>query len=255
MKPRSFAILVSLLVAALDGTAHAQPAAAQENDPRVGAAQRACLAGDVTTGIHLLTELYAATNDARWLFNQGRCYEQNRQPGAAIERFRLFLREGGEADSQLRQQAAARIQALQPRPVEPPPGPLVLPTRAHQPEQASAGKGLRVASLVLGVLGVAAVTTGIVLSLRVNALAGEIERDGQGSALQDPRAASEPFTSGKRLSRLQWPAYLAGGALLAGATICFTLGTPRASEPPAPQLMVSARASGESTEAAVGLRF
>jgi hypothetical protein len=60
----------------------------------VAQAQRACLAGEVTTGIRLLAELYAATNDPRWLFNQGRCYEQNREPRAASERFREFLREG-----------------------------------------------------------------------------------------------------------------------------------------------------------------
>ena len=42
-------------------------------DPRVGEAKTACAAGDLQKGIRLLAELYTATNDPIWVFNQGRC--------------------------------------------------------------------------------------------------------------------------------------------------------------------------------------
>ena len=56
-------------------------AQAQETgqDPRVGEAKTACVAGDVPKGVRLLAELYTASGDPIWIFNQGRCYQQNDQ--------------------------------------------------------------------------------------------------------------------------------------------------------------------------------
>jgi hypothetical protein len=242
-------LLLALL--ARDRPARAQPPEQPENDPRVAEAQRACLSGDVTTGVRLLAELHAATNDPRWLFNQGRCYEQNRQPEAAIDRFRAFLREGGDADVELRQQATAHIQALRPAPVELPGLATAKTAASSSSTTAPPDKGLRLAAGVLGILGVAAVTTGVVLSVKVNALAAEIQRNGNAEALQEPMEASRPFTTGRSLARLQWPAYLAGAGLLAGAAICFVRGTAPTPNQPAPKLTVAATGLG----GAFGVRF
>jgi hypothetical protein len=57
-------------------------------------AQKACLAGDPAKGVEILAELYVDTNDITWIFNQGRCYEQNRRYEDAIGRFREFLVKG-----------------------------------------------------------------------------------------------------------------------------------------------------------------
>ena len=51
-------------------------------DPRVSEAKAACVAGDVQKGVRLLADLYMASSDPIWIFNQGRCYHQNARPVA-----------------------------------------------------------------------------------------------------------------------------------------------------------------------------
>jgi hypothetical protein len=91
----------------------------------------------------------------------------------------------------------------------------------------------------------------VALSVKVNALAAEIQRDGEAESLQDPMEASRRFSTGRRLASLQWPAYLAGAGLLVGAAICFVRGTAPALEQPAPKLTLTATGSG----GAIGLPF
>jgi hypothetical protein len=56
------------------------------------AAKKACAAGDFRKGVVILAELYVESNDTVYIFNQGRCYEQNHQWTSAIDRFREYLR-------------------------------------------------------------------------------------------------------------------------------------------------------------------
>ena len=89
-----------------------------EQDTRVEDAKLACAAADVTKGIRLLAELYTATRDPIWIFNQARCYQQNAQLDLALSRFKEYLRkcadlafrvgkaprvlnEGGESDDEV----------------------------------------------------------------------------------------------------------------------------------------------------------
>ena len=65
---------------------------AQAAGRTANAAKRACMNGDPTRGVQILTELYLATNDPTHIFNQGRCYEQNNRYEEAIGRFREYLR-------------------------------------------------------------------------------------------------------------------------------------------------------------------
>src|ERR1019366_6787895 len=69
-------------------------AQARDTDVTERAAKTACLAGDYAKGIAILSELYVSTNDASFLFNQGRCLEQNHRYEDAISRFREYLRVG-----------------------------------------------------------------------------------------------------------------------------------------------------------------
>ena len=59
---------------------------------RERAARKACLSGDYAKGVEILSDLFIDTNDPAYLFNQGRCFEQNSRYQDAIARFREYLR-------------------------------------------------------------------------------------------------------------------------------------------------------------------
>ncbi|HEX7508530.1 MAG TPA: hypothetical protein VF550_17280 [Polyangia bacterium] len=70
-------------------------AASKDNRKRV--AKTACLAGDYSKGVALLAELYVETNDPMFIFNQGRCFEQNGLYEDAVTRFREYQRKLADA--------------------------------------------------------------------------------------------------------------------------------------------------------------
>jgi hypothetical protein len=70
-------------------------AAADESTKR--AAKTACLAGDYAKGVALLAELYVDTSDPMYIFNQGRCFEQNGRYEDAVIRFREYQRKNADA--------------------------------------------------------------------------------------------------------------------------------------------------------------
>ena len=96
---RAFGLLVCCLL-----TGRFVQAQEPVSDPRVDEARTACMAGEVQKGIRLLAELYTASEDPIWIFNQGRCYQQNAQPTLALSRFKEFLRQskGGPGDEDVR---------------------------------------------------------------------------------------------------------------------------------------------------------
>ncbi len=73
-----------------------RPAHAQ-NDTRVADAKIACGSGDTQKGVRILAELFTETNDAIWIFNQGRCFQQNGQGQQAVNRFKEFRRKARDA--------------------------------------------------------------------------------------------------------------------------------------------------------------
>src|SRR5438045_2018932 len=85
------------------------PAAAQTADPREDQAKTACLGGRVQEGIDLLAQLYVATGDANYIYNQGRCLEQNGRPDEAIGRFQEYLRKGANLTAEDRADAERHI--------------------------------------------------------------------------------------------------------------------------------------------------
>ena len=50
------------------------------------AAKKACITGDYRKGIDILGDLFVETNDATYVFNQGRCFQQNHRWEEALDR-------------------------------------------------------------------------------------------------------------------------------------------------------------------------
>jgi len=86
MKPWKHLVSVTCLLLA------APAAQAKDTDTKERAAKTACLAGDYVKGVAILSELYVSTNDPVFIYNQGRCFEQNHRYEDAISRFREYLR-------------------------------------------------------------------------------------------------------------------------------------------------------------------
>jgi tetratricopeptide (TPR) repeat protein len=84
---KNLALLACLLLAA-------RSAQAREADAKERAAKTACLAGDYVKGVAILSELYVSTNAPVYIYNQGRCFEQNHRYEDAVSRFREYLQVG-----------------------------------------------------------------------------------------------------------------------------------------------------------------
>jgi hypothetical protein len=138
----SIAILVAGLLAGQQA-ATAKPRTAAREQARERQAKKACLSGDYVNGISILAALFVETEDPTFLYNQGRCYEQNVRYLEAAERFREYLRkaenlsagERAEADKHIAdcEAAAARTQPrmVADTPPVPPPAPPPAPSPAE----------------------------------------------------------------------------------------------------------------------------
>jgi hypothetical protein len=159
------------------------------------AAKKACLTGDPVRGVEILTDLFIDTNDATYVFNQGRCYEQSNRYEDALGRFREYLRKARNASDTERAEAEKHIadcQALleqkrgaggdskagEPATAPVPSAGPPVPPPATEPLVARpvvttgpAGFGLRTAGLVTSVLGVAALGGAIALNVKYNTMA------------------------------------------------------------------------------------
>jgi hypothetical protein len=234
-------------------------AAADSREDKERAAKKACLSGDYAKGVSLLTDLYVDTNDATYIFNQGRCYEQGNRCEEAIVSFREYLRKTKDAGrvsdgraeqhiaecEELLRKARAEMAAT---PVPPVPGGGATATgpepEARQAEvqaalpPASTGRGLRVAGAVTFGVGVAAIGAGVGFALAANKLADELE------------ASPSSYDRGKASTRssyitLSTVSYATGAACIAGGVVLYVLGwrQGRASSTTV-QPMVSARSAG-----------
>jgi hypothetical protein len=90
-------VFVVAAVALLAGqqSAAAKTRSAIKEQARERQAKKACLSGDYATGVSVLADLFLETEDPVYLYNQGRCYEQNVRYVEAAERFREYLRKAG----------------------------------------------------------------------------------------------------------------------------------------------------------------
>lgn len=67
-------------------------AQAESPDAKTRKARKACLSGDYMKGVSILSELFVDTQDSNYIYNQGRCFEQNLHYREAIGRFQEYLR-------------------------------------------------------------------------------------------------------------------------------------------------------------------
>jgi hypothetical protein len=127
-----------------------KPAFAASRQPRERAARKACLTGDPAKGVSILADLFLDTKDPTYIFNQGRCFEQNRKYEDAIARFEEYLvtanavlsredREAAEKHIATCREALARERGSSsattlPQSSTPPPPPARAPELAPTPE-------------------------------------------------------------------------------------------------------------------------
>jgi hypothetical protein len=264
---RGQALIACVLLAStclfISPSAQAASRQAQEREAR-----KACLSGDYPKGVTILSDLFVDTKDPTFIFNQGRCFEQNRRYDDAIGRFQEYLRAGTRlnnsdkasaekhiADCQdlLAKQTAQQVvptgappvqgPIVQQVPVAPPPG--TNPTAAAvvlqqtQPAQtATSGSGLRTAGIVTASAGGAALVAGVIFNLKVNSMASDMETTPGG------------YSSGKESDRktyqtLGWVSYGVGAACVATGAVLYVFGMKAGSSNSASIALVPAFARGQ----------
>jgi hypothetical protein len=77
-------IIVSFLLAST-------PVHSADHEVKDRTAKTACLAGEYVKGVTILSELFLETHEVNYIYNQGRCFEQNARYQEAIGRFREYL--------------------------------------------------------------------------------------------------------------------------------------------------------------------
>jgi hypothetical protein len=198
------------------------------------AAKKACLAGDTPAGVAILIDLYLDTNDTTYLFNQGRCLEQNRRYEDAIGRFREYLVKAKNLTPEEKADTDKHINDCESylhgsKPTESPKSTetsksVVAPPRVGQsppfqavvsyPATGAAGSGLRTAGLLVAGVGGAGLIAGLILNLKVNSMSSDLEGN-YGLAADATR---------KNYKTAGWIAYGAGSACLAGGAVLYYLG-------------------------------
>jgi tetratricopeptide (TPR) repeat protein len=217
---------------------------AQGRQAQERAARKACLNGDYTKGVAILSELFVDTKDPTYLFNQGRCFEQNHRYEDALSRFEEYLRAAqGKLDAadqaaaekhiadcrdRLPPDQSSKAQASAPQPFVPPP-----PTYAAPPEPTStsastsiaahpeaqpthSGAGLRVAGIVTASVGVAAAVAGVLLNLKVNSMVKDMD-----TTVGDYESRN---SDRKNYQTMAWIGYGAGAACVVTGAILYGFG-------------------------------
>jgi hypothetical protein len=205
--------VVLLLVALAPLSARAQPREGQPRDPRESEAETECLAGRVPRGIELLAQLYVATGDANYIYNQGRCFEQNGRPEDAIPRFKEYLRKAtnltpadrADAETHIRdcEQMRDQARASVPTPVLTPPPPIVTAAPSRRPSRAA------IPLLAVG-------ATSLALALAAGAGVQAMESD-----VKEQWNESRHHW-GQRFEVIQWSAYVVAAiGLIGGGALYF----------------------------------
>jgi hypothetical protein len=214
------------------------PAQAQQADTRETRARADCLAGRFQAGVDLLAQLFAETGNANYIYNQGRCYEQNGRQNEAILRFREYLRtaknlsagERGEVNGHVAECQAELDKRLAPPPPAPSPPPVPQvgddtgPNQggdvvATQSGSSEGGGRLRIAGIVTGAVGAAAVVTGVIFGVMAQSIANEVTADDVHHTYD--RSKDD---RGKLFETLQWVSYGLGAAGIVTGGVLYYLG-------------------------------
>jgi hypothetical protein len=209
-------------------------------DPaQVKAAKKACITGDLRKGIDVLGDLYIESGDITFVFNQGRCYQQNHRWEEAIDRFEEYLRKSPELSPAVRAEVDGYVadckshlqSSPRPQPSAPVPAPLSSSSgerdgsasRATSATVASelapgarTGAGLRVAGIATGAVGLAALATGVVLDLKTHAIVNDVYRNGYDAGKLSSRDTYQTWG---------WVCFGVGAAGLVAGTTLYLIGT------------------------------
>ena len=223
-----------ILSAVATSTAYAKGAGLV--DHQVAEARKACLIGDYQKGIAILSDLFVKTEDPNYIYNQGRCLEQNARYEEAILRFEEYLRvtkgsgakERGEAEEHIAdcRSKIAKSASVAPPPAPTPPIAVQLPVppepkpveTVEQPKSGSSppGRGLRIAGITAGALGVASLATAVILNTKANSLADD---------LNTPTGYDRgKLSQHSNYQTGTWIGYGVGSACLVGGAILYYLG-------------------------------
>jgi hypothetical protein len=240
--------VISLLVAMPALAAGKQAMLSQEQ-----AARKACLNGDYAKGTSILSDLFVESGGNRvFIFNQARCFEQNRRYEDAVARFEEFLRtaEASKAGLSSDDKAAAEKhiadcrkhieqdgnktpsvaaqEPLTPAPAIPPPTASAsqAQTATSTPEIAqpaptsrssNSGAGLRTAGIITASVGGAGLIVGIFLNLHANSMASEMENN-VGGYTPSKNSSHDTYV------KATWVSYGVGAACIATGAVLFGIG-------------------------------
>jgi hypothetical protein len=221
------------------------PAFAASRQAEEKAARKACLNGDYTKGVAILSDLFVETREPIYVFNQGRCLEQNLRYREAIARFEEYLRMGETMKLESADRTAAekhiadckarlpedpdKTQALSPPQVVQPPPAAALPApepapkpeptapsiakASAQPESPKSRSTLLTAGIITGAVGVVGVVGGVILNLKANSMVNDME-----TKLGNYSTAN--VNDQKTYQTLAWVGYGVGAAcVVAGAVL------------------------------------
>ena len=251
----------------------ARAAQSESADAKERAARLACLSGDYTKGVAILSKLFVDQKDPTYIYNQGRCYEQSMRYQEAIGRFQEYLRAAKKAsksdkadaekhiadcqDLLAKQQsqavaapAAAPSQAPVVAPAPPvaiavptPPVPVAAPTppmvqqAARQPANES-GSGMRTAGIITAAVGGAALVAGVVFNLKVNSIANDLQKtNGYDAGKVSDRNSFET---------MGWVSYGVGAACVVTGAVLYILGLRSGAHESASVALVPALAPGQA---------
>ena len=205
------------------------------------AARKACMTGDYDRGISILADMFIEHRDPVFVFNQGRCLEQNARYKDAVMRFEEYLRLGDtmklpegapEIAKKHIEDCKAKL-AEESRPAAPPPvvqpvpqplpqvtPPPPAPSPLVQPEPVNPGNGLLVGGIVTGTVGVAAAVTGVFFGLKSNNMVDQMQTN------------RDSYTSSKHASQqtyktLAWVGYGVGATCIAGGAVMIAIAASR----------------------------
>lgn len=208
------------------------------------AARKACLNGDPNKGVSILSDLFVDSENPTYIYNQGRCLEQNARYADAAVRFEEYLR---VADASLsaedRTAAEKHLATCRERVAEerraaapPTPPPFVQPSPNPSPASSPAlvavgpqaaptsGRHLLTAGIITASVGVAVIVGGVVLATKANGMVDDMQNQIGGYST---RKADDVDTS----RTLAYVGYGVGAACVAAGGVLMGLGIKARTKP------------------------
>jgi hypothetical protein len=223
--------------------------AASKQPSQEKAAKKACLTGEFQKGVGILADLYVETNNPTFIYNQGRCFEQNHRWEDAVDRFLEYIRKSpdlspadkADVDKHIADCKGHLAEQTPPQPTpvvatSPTPAPVVQPPPPPPPAEVIApappvpptrdGAGMRVAGLVTGAAGIVALGVGVFCNLKANGLSDDLNTLRQNGGWNQDKESSR-----KSYETAGWIGYGIGAAAVAAGTTLYILGSVRKTDP------------------------